>query len=284
MNIIKNLIFCGVLAFAGVLHSGCELTTEDPASPNVRPASTLIINEVFTLPATNQRQHCWIELYNPRPDTVNLTGWSLEFSARQYRFRYILDSTFNPRSFALLSVKDSVYRTVFGVTGGQLPGGLPGIRLNGFNFITIGSSESKIRDYTDLGPGEGPKYYASPFLGGELTGPGFVGTASIRLLPDTTYEAIIGFNEFMLKTTDQIVLRNAQDQVVDVVRYGNYTPTGTDPYPNNKSLGMIPEFQSLARWAGAYYSGNTAADFYITGSQVAQTRPIPHWLSQAFKP
>jgi hypothetical protein len=284
MNMTKSLLFCGALAIAGVLHSGCELTTEDPPPPNVRPARTLVINEVFTLPPTNQRQHCWLELYNPTPDTINLTGWSLEFSARQYRFRYILDSNFTPRSLLLLSIKDSVYRTVFGVTGGQLPGGLPGIRLNGYNFITIGSNESKIRDYTDLGPGDGPKYYASPFIGSELTAPGFVGTATLRPLPDTTYEAIIGFNEFMLKTTDQIVLRNARDEVVDVVRYGNYTPTGTDPFPNNRSIGVIPEFQSIARWAGAYYTGNTAEDFYITGTQVARTRPIPHWLSQAFKP
>lgn len=283
MKVIANIVVFSAFVLAGVINSGCELATEDPPPPNIRPASTLVINEVFTLPATNQRQFCWIELYNPRPDTVNLNGWSLEFSARQYRFRYILDSNFTPRSLLLLSVKDSVYRTTFGVTGGVVPGGLPGVRLNGFNFITIGSSESRIRDYTDLGPGDGPKYYASPYLG-ELTGPGFIGSVSLTPLPDTTYEAIVGFNEFMLKTTDQIVLRNAQDQVVDVVRYGNYTPTGTDPYPNNKSIGMIPEFQSIARWAGAYYTGNTAADFYITGTQVPQTRPIPHWLSQAFKP
>jgi hypothetical protein len=72
--------------------------------------------------------------------------------------------------------------------------------------------------------------------------------------------------------------------VVDVVRFGGYAATGTDPYPGNQSLGVLPPFESLYRYAGGYKSnkpvGNTANDFAISNQYV---RPIPHWYSQPHK-
>ncbi|HCV43116.1 MAG TPA: hypothetical protein DGH68_06500, partial [Bacteroidetes bacterium] len=71
-----------------------------------------------------------------------------------------------------------------------------------------------------------------------------------------------------LESTDQLLLVDNNGRVVDVVRYGNYTypGPGTDPYPSNQSIGIIPEFQSIARYAGGYFTGNTANDFYITNA------------------
>ncbi len=286
-------LFCAaaISSCLALVFTSCELVTEDPAQPTLKPANHVVINEVFTLPESNQRAFSWIELYNPRPDTVNLLGWSLTFTAHQYRVAFLIDTTFTvPRGMPqLLGEKDSVFSLTFGLFGGFVPGGVPGFRLNGYDFITIASNEELLKSYTDFGPGNGPKVYASPLFA--ITGlpnrqpaaSSFAGSVEqVVRVDDSTYAVVLGYCKFMFKQSDQIVLKNASGAVVDVVRYGNYTSVGTDPYPANRSIGIIPEFQSIARWNGAYSTGNTADDFYITGTQVPLTRPIPQWLSQAY--
>ncbi|MDH4069583.1 MAG: hypothetical protein OEV30_04105, partial [Ignavibacteria bacterium] len=87
---------------------------------------------------------------------------------------------------------------------------------------------------------------------------------------------------FFFDTTEELVLKDPQGNVVDVVRYGNYVypGPGADPYPNNISLGMLPEFQSVQRWAGAYFTANSANDFYVSSSSVV---PTPQWYSLLHK-
>ncbi len=278
-----------VAIILSVSITSCEIVTEDPPQRILRPAKHLVINEVFTLPENHQRVFSWIELYNPRPDTVNLTGWSLSFATRRWRIGVPFDST-GPifERFTLLDQKDSVFTLTFGLFDTvRAAGGLPGFRLNGYNFLTIGSSESRLEEYTNLGPGDGPVMYAFPFrIPGtniNIQDPGLVGSFEQTARTDSL---VIGFYRFLLKQTDQIILRDANRNIVDIVRYGNYSITAADARPTNRSIGFIPEFQSIARYGGAYFtpdSGNTAEDFYITAIQVPQTRPIPHWVSQAYK-
>lgn len=74
---------------------------------------------------------------------------------------------------------------------------------------------------------------------------------------------------------------NISEEVIDVVRYGNYVlPVGGTVEPKNKSIGFIPEFFSLARYAGGYVSAipNTKNDFYF------ESQPIPMWHNSKRRP
>ncbi len=57
-----------------------------------------------------------------------------------------------------------------------------------------------------------------------------------------------------------------EKNIVDVVRFGNYPTLIGD---GNESAGLIPEFNSLARFAGGYHTGNTKNDFYF------EPQPLP---------
>jgi hypothetical protein len=96
-------------------------------------------------------------------------------------------------------------------------------------------------------------------------------------------QATAKFYGFFLQPTDQLVLKDPGGNVVDVVRYGGYVYQGAaidDPAPGNMSIGLIPEFQSIQRFAVAYSTGNTATDFYVSTSAII---PTPHWYSLRYK-
>jgi hypothetical protein len=83
--------------------------------------------------------------------------------------------------------------------------------------------------------------------------------------------------------TEQLLLKDPSGNVVDVVRYGNYVyggPDTNDPYPNNTSMGFLPEFQSIQRYAGAYDTDNTANDFYESTFEIV---PTPNWFNSVCK-
>ncbi len=259
----KILVTKTVLALlATFVLSACELQTPDPDLPKVNPANTLVINEVFTLPASNQRTYSWIEFYNPTRDTINTRGWTLSFTTTGLIARFAMDSSF----YELVQQGDGVY---------SVP--LPQAIVQGGEFLTIVNNEDRMLTYTEWGPGGGEK---------EVVGEQ-INQLIVIANPDTTRPDTATFYQlqFRFKTTDQFVLRNASGTVVDVVRYGNYTYSGpgADPYPTNKSIGLVPEYQSIARYNGAYKTGSSSDDFYITGVQIPLTRPIPHWLSQVYK-
>lgn len=268
MKFYNNAFLFPVLLFsAALVLSSCELVTEDSPQPTLKPANHLVINEVFTLPPTHQRTFSWIEFYNPTKDTVNTKGWTFAFTTTGTIVKYAIDSLGRPiiLSFRILRQGPGVY---------EVP--MPEFKLQSGEFLTVTNNEERLLTYTDYGPGQGPKEA--------------VGT-QIRILtttvtPDSSIpDTVLDFQAvFQLQTTDQLVIKDQNGSVVDVVRYGNYVYPGpdVDPYLGNRSTPLIPEYQSIARWNGAYFTGNSADDFYITGTQVPLTRPIPHWLSQAY--
>ncbi len=262
-----------LLAFA---LPSCELVTENPPEPILKPANHFVINEVFTLPKTHQRAFSWIEMYNPTRDTIDLDEWAIAFRSTGQLTRYAVDSLGRPifASIVVLRQGEGEWEIPFKAVE-------QGRKVFPFEFATITNNEERLLSYTDYGLGLGPKLEASRTFVWEQF---FENPDTTR--PDTVLQLAL---DFQLETTDQILLKrytqqNPQGEVIDVVRYGNYVYTGgADPYPNCRSIGVIPEFQSIARYNGAYDTGNTAEDFYRTGIDVPGTRPIPHWLSQAYK-
>jgi hypothetical protein len=157
--------------------------------------------------------------------------------------------------------------------------------LNPNEFFTIVSNLDRLRVFNTIGPGNGPSPESTPFL--PINQASYFDYALV--LRDTVNprvdqpDTVLGYTySFYLRQSDQIVLKDSLGRKVDVLRYGGYTYTGSgnDPYPEYKSIGTVPDFESVARYAGAYDSGNSATDFYITRPGL---RPIPHWLSQLYK-
>jgi Lamin Tail Domain len=247
---------------------GCEVVTENPPSPIYSPAHNVVINELFLLPPTNPNYFFWIEFYNPTSSLVQMSGWTLGLTTTQIYIAY--DST----GFIRGAGGDTI------PTYHDVP--LKVLRnhpLSPNGFQTIVSDIDRMQNYTG-------------WVGS--TDPLVQGT-TLFLEPDTVrVDSIVQvLFTFALNQSDQLVLKDSLGTVVDVVRYGNYTYSGgTDPFPNNHSLGPIVPFQSYARFAGAYTSGpngnaaagNSANDFFVTGvAPFATTVPTPQWINQGYK-
>jgi hypothetical protein len=289
-----------ILLIAGVLltWTGCEIITEgapDPP-PDIRPAGTVVINEVFTLPPTNPSYHSWIEFLNAGDTTVDVTYWTLGMTTSRLELQTIGELVVSPDTVFFNFFQQRTLPDGFGsydvpifaenllLEPGQQP---PLVIMQPQDLRTYVNIESRLLSITRWGPGNAPgdrREDVTLFLG-----PFFrIDTLDISLSSDsltTTY--LLNLHSyaysFFLATTDQLVLKNGAGQVVDVVRYGAYVwpGPGADPYPGNQSIGLIPEFESIARYAGGYFTGNTANDFYITNEVV---RPVPHWYSAVLKP
>lgn len=281
---LKGLV--SILVVSGIL-GGCEIITEEPSGIQLRPASHVVINEVFALPASHQAPYSWIELLNPTPDTVDIGRWSLSFTTYKlqnvgtvildslFQFRFFLSFETLPPEFGAFDIPFA-QRIEFSNSGIAIQ---DTFKLRPQGLYTIVSSEARLRDHTEWGPGPTNSRFSMQ---------AFTRIDSFSI--DTTHrgnDSIIAvFYQtdftFQFQPSDQLVLRNAAGQVVDVVRYGNYAypGPGADPYPNNHSLGIIPQYESLARYAGGYSTDNTAFDFFVTDVAV---RPIPHWYSQKYK-
>lgn len=264
-------LICAALV-AGVFV-GCEIVTQEPAGPGqVKPAHSVVINELFILPAPNQHPYRWVEFYNPTNQSVNISRWTLGFRTKETFIVYhVVDSVLQVKSFS----QDSVARYH------DVPlRFIGGTRIPSYGFVTIVSDQQLMENYTTAITLPDPIEVGQTIF--------FEDSVSVDSVVNALYE-------FNFQDSDQMVLKDTSGTVIDVIRYGNYVYTGSDPslaFPNNQSLGPIVPYQSFARWAGAYTSGpngdasqgSSAADFYVTGVQVANTRPIPQWLSQAFKP
>jgi len=257
---MKHLTFVAALFLIAILLPSCELQTNTPAPPPPGATNHMVINEIFFLPLTNQNTFRWIELYNPTSQPVSMRGWTFSFTTR--RTTFTTDSAGNFTGFEVDSV-DKYYDVPIA------PRGSLTVPSNG--FLTVVNDENRLENYTDYGPGEGPKIEAGNTL----------------VVVDTVTADSIRFEqyEFIFRLADQFVLKDSLGNVVDVVRYGNYVypGPGSDPYPNHRSIGFLPEYQSFARFSGAFDTDDTVNDFYVTGVQIPLTRPIPHWLSQAYK-
>ena len=281
------------VASAFLLFAGCEIETIVPPGTQRSPANNLVINEVFTLSFSNPSRYNWIEFLNPTQDTVDLTGWTLEYVTYQLR-TVVTVAIDNSGNFTLIGFPRTfptgygLFRVPFSSTiPPQGPGeNAPRIVLPSRGLATFVDNESRLNDVTDWGPGDGAFKFESPLFYGQVDT-----VETLAVVPDSSVTIRGGWSSygFLLDTTAQLVLRNPAGEVIDVVRYGNYRYTeGTDPYPGNQSAGLLPPFESLCRYAGAYKSspsanppvGNTAADFFVTTQYI---RPIPHWYSQLWK-
>ena len=264
----SRLVFLFMVLLAVRVFTGCEIVTQEPPTPIVKPANNVVINELFILPAPNQNPFRWIEFYNPTNTSVNLGKWTLGYRTR----RTVVAVDTNGITTGFSGDVTPVYHDVPLRFLRKIPLGANG-------FITIASNVDLMENYWT------PVALPDPVDQGEtVVMP--TDTISVDSMVTTIYE-------FNFLESDQIVLKDSTGQTVDVVRYGNYIfpGPGSDPYPQNQSLGPIVPYQSYSRFAGAYTSGpggnaalgNSAADFYVTGVQVLQTIPIPQWLSQAYK-
>lgn len=279
-------LLIGLLLFGPLVFTGCDFETEPPPAVQFRPATTLVINEVFTLPFTHPSFYSWIEFLNPTRDTINLEGWTVNQTCfRLYNNEFWLtvrfiengDTTFERTNLGAenfvpdgIGVYDVPFAHRFG--GGHytlVPGGL----------LTIVSNEGRLLDHTDWGPGDVNREFERPIIRGP------VDTVEVLFAQgDSTFTREHSFSyAFFILPTEQLLLKNPAGQVVDVVRFGNYQylGPGADPYPGNQTIGIVPEFESISRYAGGFYTGNTANDFYVSSTDV---RPIPQWYSQYYKP
>jgi hypothetical protein len=267
-------ILLWVVLAAGVLvQFGCDITTKPQPPPPVSTVDHPVINEIFVLPSSNQNHFNWIELYNPTGRSYSMSGWSLTMSLQGSVA--VFDTAGNVRGGSLwngpVDVPIADLRNA-----GTLNKLNSDLTMRSNNFLTIVDNEARLLDYTAYGPGDGTAF--------DVPGQLFfwIDTVSVDSVR-------FWFLRFTMSSTDQIILKDSLRNVVDVVRYGNYVWSDSvagDPYPNNHSVGPIPEYQSIARYArvgGSYWTGDTRGDFYMTGVQVPNTRPIPQWISQAYK-
>ena len=305
---MKTLLCSSLVAIILVLgYSGCELATEQKVVAPPSPATHLLINEVFTLPLDHPSFYSWIEFYNPTNTSIDLTGWTLSMST----FR--LDMTLGAlvevdtstggfrilRSFQVV-ILDSI--GAFAVPFGEGLFGLPGVfaaettHVRGGKLFTIVNNEARMLDHTNWGP---PEQGEQRVQNHNEFGLGSVFLDSIyafRFVQDT----IIGLDtasyaevrtkayQFIIKPDDQLVLKDPSGKVIDVVRIGNYVAYQPTPFtdPNgllgsqNRPIARPPFFQSVCRFADAYFTGNTANDFFITTNTIP---PLPGAHSQRRK-
>jgi len=281
MRFVQRKVF--FLTAASLFVSGCEIATEEQGLPDIRPASTVVINEVFTLPLDHPNFHTWIEFYNPTADTVDLTNWTLTLETARLTdiVTVDLDSLGN---FLRFSFTTEFYgfgefdvpfaEGVFDVPGQDEDTVL--VPPNG--LFTIVSDEDRMLIYTNWGTGPS----ALRRDRGAFQGP--IESVDTVFFSDTLVTLAVSSSSyfFYFDRKQQLVLKNASGDVVDVVRIGDYVyqGTGEDPRAGNHSWGVIPELETIQRWAFGYYTGNTANDFYQTDAAV---RPIPHEYNQRAK-
>jgi len=283
MNRLQTILVSTLLGMA-VLLGGCQLKTLTPDLPDLNPADHLVINEVFTLPLTHPTPYSWIEFYNPTADTIDLTGWTVSYST--YRLNTAItvsiDSLGNLLNIFINTTVDSF--GVFDVPFAEGVFDIPGqdedtVKLAPGGLFTIVSDEDRLLDHIEWGPGDERFRRERPVIQGALE------TFTVIDSSDTLVTILATSKSYpwFLPVSEQIVLKDPTGAVVDVVRYGDYhyAGPGADPYPSNVSIPMIPEFQSIQRWAGAYSTANSADDFYFSSSSVVST---PQWYSLQQKP
>lgn len=265
-----------IIAGLGLIFVSCDLQTETTPPLGYPPAGHLVINEVYTLPATHPNAHSWVEIFNPTDSTFLMRGWSLTYRTTMTtttRYLYTDSAKTGYRRDSLISQTidtSLISRRVPFAPQGQ-------VRVKPGEFLTLVSDLERLRVYTNLGPGSGPVPTSnSQFRASDTVRINRVDSLRFNT-PDTVRSRVY---PFFLQKSDELILRDPAGTVVDVVRFGNYVSPAPDPYPANQSFGLLSDFESIARYAGAYSTKNTANDFYMTSGVL---RPIPHWISQQYK-
>ena len=306
---MKKLQAIRLIASAILLSSlvGCEIVTENQPPPVLTSADNIVINELFILPPPSQNTYQWIELYNPTNRDIDITKWTLGFRTQRTTYAlnrrlqsvtdvFYFDSSLTYHDVGLYSILQVDTTYILGTSYGTNAGDTVRAHSDLFvfsrsiaahSFLTYVNNENRMLTYTDWGPGGGDKIIGQSWQ--EYEHDFWVATIDTG---GTTYvqsdSSIFTTTVFSFQPAEQLVLKDSSGNTVDVMRYGGsaFQYPNPDPYPDNRALGAIVPYQSFARYAGAYKTGaysNSASDFYVTGVQVALTRPIPHWLSQAHK-
>jgi hypothetical protein len=335
---MKSALYC-LLLFVGLGCSfflGCEFDFTSTAPPPIPSASTLIINEVFTLPLSNQSTFSWIEFYNPTNDTVNLYhDWRLTFNSNDTVLTNaprwtvtlatngyeVLDTAFvvvdstgqeigrftsgvNIQRRIIQNFGYGVFEVPFGTasTGNIFPGIIgTGFRIPPGELFTFVNNNQRLEDHTRWGNADGA-LRLEPFFFSAINTVDTIRTIYIQSSQNTDSLAIRLFRitfrlytidlsqptvfslPFFIPPKEQLVLRNQSGTIVDVVRMGDSVYTnvmGDSSRPmlsiQNRSVGSVPEYESIARFARAYFTENTANDFYIT--RRPSPVPTPHWYN-----
>ncbi|MBM2847001.1 MAG: hypothetical protein HW407_2313, partial [Bacteroidetes bacterium] len=213
---MKHLTSVAVLLLVAISLPSCELQTNTPDPPPPSATNHIVINEIFSLPLTNQNTFRWIEFSNPTGQTVDMNGWSLGFTTRKTSI--ITDTAGNFRNFEIDSV-DKYYNVP--IRDPIRPGGSLNVRPN--EFLIIVNNEDRLENYTVYGPGEGPKLVPGDFI----------------FVLDTVTVDSIRFEqyEFVFRPQDQLILRDTLGNVVDIFRYGGWPVPTPDTLAGGRSIG-----------------------------------------------
>ena len=277
-------VFGSLVVVVLLFAPGCELVTTEPPLPILRPADHLVINEVFTLPPTHQNSYTWVELYNPTSDTLDLQEWTLTFTTQRNRIITVLlsDSLFQNVQFIFQSVQPDSFGAFDVPLATSIPGFEETVRMNPGDLCTIVNNEARLLDHTRWGRGRIATRLERSFFAA-FPDSVRIDTLGVDSLQLTAYQS--GYF-FLMNTQEQLILKHL-GVIKDVVRFGNYNYTGpvTDPLlgPGNRSVGTVPEFESIYRYAGAYFSGSSFEDFGISRAGGRPVIPTPHDYNPDYK-
>ena len=294
-----SVFFSSLIMMVVIASSGCELVTKESDPHIFNPASHLIINEVSALPLSHQNYYGWIEFFNPTLDTIDVTNWTLSMHTQRFQMEIIAQITVDTLlNFTLVSTRITVTPDSAGVIDVPFGEGLfaqPGFepvrtRILPGRLLTITNNEARMEDHTRWGPDEqGIQRERGAFQGAIFRVDTLAhGRDTVNQIDSLTFRVLARQYGFLIQPEDQLVLKDPTGKVVDVVRIGNYTPYDPHPFtdPNgllgsqNRAIPAPPEFKSVSRFAEAYFTGNTANDFFITDNI---RPPIPGAYSQLRK-
>jgi Lamin Tail Domain len=281
--VISRFFFAVILAMT---IGSCTLVTEPNPAPDLNGADHPVINEVYTLPIDNLNAVSYIEILNPSNRTFDLKGWKLRYNAPRGDVVSLLfkDTTRSATNEIVITYFAEVTTIRIDSVGTEADvpfAGVDGAILHPNELLTIMTNRNRLEVFMDVADGPGPAPHETEFIqeAPETTKVAVNPNFSNLFVPDTIRST--GY-AFYIHETEQLVLKDSSGTVMDVVRMGNYAypGPGADPYAGNQSVGMVPEYESICRYAGGYMTGNTVNDFYITGPGL---RPIPQYYSQLVK-
>ncbi|MDH3252887.1 MAG: lamin tail domain-containing protein, partial [Ignavibacteria bacterium] len=139
----------------------CELATEPPPQTVFRTPNHPVINEVFTLPITNQNVFSWIEILNPTRDSVDLKDWTLTYNAPLGNFFSLLfKDTIRNTAGQLEVIYVGEFTTVVIDSVGAIAdvpfAGPSGVILRPNELFTLLNNRDRLEVFSDVGPGPGP--------------------------------------------------------------------------------------------------------------------------------
>lgn len=267
-----------VILSISILFVSCDFVTEITEDPLPPGARKFMINEVMTLPLNHPNTHTWVEFLNNSPDTVSLTdvallrGWTLSFStARLYHAPVIgLDSVGNPlvQTFrdSIVSFATERYDVPFGEGLFVVPGEEAAVvRIPPGGLFTIVNDEDRMKTFTEWGPGDTRYAREREFFQGAIDSVVIVSTADTGLVR-TRVRFYYGEFLFHIEPGENLVLKNPAGEEVDRVQLNAFS---------------VPAYESVARYAGGYSTGNSAQDFYVTNKPAII--PTPHWYNPRYR-